>query len=505
MINKNTMKLISIILLLLVIIGLSLYLYFKTKDTFTTQNTASVDIIYTVEVDVSNTINSYKFKDSINNYLKTNESILNPTLTLEDGKTYIFNNTANNSNHPFSLKDKDANSVGIDNNGNIKLRATSSESPYTYVCDNHSTVMKGTMNVISASTTSTTTPTTTPPAIPTVTPTVTTTPTSTPTTTPPAIPTVTPTVTTTPTSTPTSTPTARPTVTPRATQPPIVEIPTEPVITFPEHMTKEQYNRIIGLIGAGSDFKQKLKTITTNFSDFLNTIRNYNHNEDDATVEAFVDTITLNSDTFPELKSYAEIYNKNVALLDDPNELKKKTFDAYLHMQNKKIEKMRAELNILQTNISLNKKEIPAIKSFKSMNNSQSFNIELYNEVNPNNSTEYPNYLIYGNNGCLEYNKQNGIESSTWNFKSCDANNKKQQFVSTKIDNIDTYNRFINSETNGDRILKDNTSTLFGFNVINPIDTKDQCLQLNKDGLSVMPCSLDFSQRFRESYSTVIP
>jgi hypothetical protein len=274
----------------------------------------------------------------------------------------------------------------------------------------------------------------------------------------------------------------------------------QPSTTQNISLTKKKYNEIINKQNV---IITQLNSNIYKITNYLNNMSDYNSNND--TTEGFIDTITLNSDTFPEIKSYAEIYNKNVALLDDPNELKSKTFDAYIYMQNNKIQKMRDELKLLQETIQNNKKEIPAIKSFKSMNNSQSFNIELYNDSNPNTSSEYPNYLIYGNNGCLEYEKQNGNDPSKWNFKSCDANNKNQQFVSTKIDNIDTYNSFINDETNKDRILRDNTSTLFGFNVINPIDAKDQCLQLNNDGLSVMPCSLDFSQRFRESYSTVMP
>ena len=461
MINKNTMNLISNILLLLVIIGLILYFYFKNKDTFTIAQDAGVGITYTVEVDETNgTPNGYKFKDSSDNYLIDGDGIdLNPTLTLEDGKTYEFNNTVNNETHPFSLKSFN-DPVGInDNNGTIILTATESETPYTYVFNNDTdTDITGIMNVITSSATTTTGAATT---------------TTGAATTPPPAP----------------------------TPPPIVEIPTEPAITFPEHMTKDQYLIILGL---QEKINNTVNSITTGFSNFLDTLINYDPNTTEPTVEPFVDTITLNSDAFPELKSYAEIYNKNVALLDDPNELKSKTFDAYIYMQNNKINKMKDELKLLQETIQNNKKEIPAIKSFKSMNNSQSFNVELYNNKNPNNSNKYPNYLVYGNNGCLEY-ENNINDGAKWNFKSCDANNKNQQFVSTKIDNIDTYNSFINSETNKDRILKDNTSTLFGFNVINPIDAQDQCLQLNTDGLSVMPCSLDFSQRFRESYSTVMP
>ena len=40
---------------------------------------------------------------------------------------------------------------------------------------------------------------------------------------------------------------------------------------------------------------------------------------------------------------YAQLYNKNVALLDDPNELKSRTFDAYIYMQNNKISPLCSE------------------------------------------------------------------------------------------------------------------------------------------------------------------
>ena len=473
------MKLISIILILLVIIGLILYFYLKNKDTFTTAQDAQdtvVYITYTVEVDGTN---GYKFKDSSDNYLETNGINLNPTLTLEDGKTYEFNNTVNNGDHPFNLKDKDDTVVGIkDDSGTIILTATASETPYTYFCTRHSSNMTGEMTVITSSATTTTgAATTTTGAATTTTGAATTT-----------------------TGAATTTTGAATTPPPAPTQPSTTQNSTlQPSTTQNISLTKKKYNEIINKQNV---IITQLNSNIHKLTNYLNNMGDYNSNND--ITEGFIDTITLNSDTFPEIKSYAEIYNKNVALLDDPNELKSKTFDAYIYMQNNKIKKMRDELKLLQETIQKNKTEIPAIKSFKSMNNSQSFNVELYNNKNPNNSNKYPNYLVYGNNGCLEY-ENNINDGAKWNFKSCDANNKNQQFVSTKIDNIDTYNSFINSETNKDRILKHNTSTLFGFNVINPIDAQDQCLQLNTDGLSVMPCSLDFSQRFRESYSTVMP
>ena len=250
------------------------------------------------------------------------------------------------------------------------------------------------------------------------------------------------------------------------------------------------------IINKQADIKNKLNANKENLS-LLDTTM------DTTTIEPFSNY--LNSNNFPDIKNYADVFNKNIALLDDPKNIKKQKFDTYIYMQNKKIKEMKEELIKLQTQVQKQSKLSPDIKAFKNMNTSQSLNIELYNDNKPNNSITYPNYLIYGNDGCLEYNKNNGTQSPQWNFKSCDSNNKNQQFTSTKINNLETYNSFINSETNKDKILKDSSSTMFNFNVINPIDDQDKCLQLNNDGLSVMPCSLDLSQRFRESYFTVLP
>lgn len=484
------MKLISIFFILLVVIGLILYFYLNTKDTFATSPTSVVT--YTVEVVGTE---AYKFKDNIGNYLKTSgtNNELNPTIILEEGTTYEFVNVSNKDSHPFNLVDRYNNSVGINNNGTITLTATLSEEPYYYSCSLHP-AMIGLMQVNTLTQTPTLQPLTLQSStmqpfsmqVPTLPP---------PTIQPPTLPP--------PTLPPATLPPPilpSPTIIPK----PVVELPTIPVTTFPENMTTDQYNKILDL---QRSLQSKITSIISQFNYFLDTnVINYKSDTLGNTVEPFIDTINLNSESFPKIKSYAEIYNKNVALLDDPNDLKSKTFEAYIYMQNNKIQKLRTDLLELQTKIQAQKKITPAIKSFKSMNTSQAFNIELYDEQNPNNSNsrDYPNYLIYGNNGCLEYEKKNGDQSAQWKFTSCDSNNKNQKFVSSKIDNLETYNSFINSDINEDRKIKNNTSTLFGFNVINPLEAKDQCLQLNNDGLSVMPCSLDFSQRFRESYSTVL-
>ena len=244
-------------------------------------------------------------------------------------------------------------------------------------------------------------------------------------------------------------------------------------------------------------------------------------------------SILLNPETYPEVSDYAYVYNQNIALLDDPRNMINASFNTYLNIQNKKISNLRSELNQLQNNIQKNKQDAVPIKGFKSMNNSQILNVEPYNgaiqypnkytstkpinhNFQENGATQYPNYLIYGNNGCLQYEPSvntniidiygnNKIIPASWAFKPCNSNEPRQQFVSTQVNDLQTYNSFIAEDYNKNSKLRTSKTTTFGFNVVNPINTQDQCLQLNNDGLSVMPCNLEFEQRFRPVYSTVLP
>jgi hypothetical protein len=294
-------------------------------------------------------------------------------------------------------------------------------------------------------------------------------------------------------------------------------------------------------------------------------------------------SIMLNPESYPEVSDYADVYNQNIALLDDPRNMINASFNTYINIQDKKIGKLRTQLDKLQTDIQNNKYSFSGIKGFKSMNNSQILNVEDYydpknshvttnpnssnpnstnpnstnpNSTNPNStnptitnptttnptttnstttnpmsskpttskpfnsningSSHYPNYLIYGNNGCLQYEQltsktdadNNGktvLTPATWAFKPCNANDPRQQFVSTQVNDLPTYNSFITDPYNITSQLNSSKTTTFGFNIVNPINNQDQCLQLNNDGLSVMPCNLDFEQRFRPVYSTVLP
>ena len=233
--------------------------------------------------------------------------------------------------------------------------------------------------------------------------------------------------------------------------------------------------------------------------------------QDSLKIESFenIKPIILNSESYPEIADYAYIYNNNIAILDDPNNDIRNSFNTYIHLQNKKIKSLREDLDILKTKLQTNNINTD-IKAFKGLDNSQILNTETYTYQNKNNSTQYPNYLVYGNNGCLEYeksvkDKDNKTQPATWSFKPCNSNEPKQQFVSKKINDLTTYNSYIRDPNNKNYILNNDSNIAFGFNIVNPITAKvDQCLQLNNDGISIMPCNLEYNQRFKQLYSNVL-
>lgn len=212
----------------------------------------------------------------------------------------------------------------------------------------------------------------------------------------------------------------------------------------------------------------------------------------------------------PDINTYLDSYNKSMAVVDDPSNINKVNFDTYIYLQNKKITELQNAINTFPTKAQLN----APVKSIKNISTSKLLNVEEYTSkaIKPNGAPDdkYPNYLIYGNNGCLQYNP--GIDSTTslsstpaeYKFTSCNASNPKQQFFAKQITDKDTYNYPI-SESNRSYKISDQSSTNMNFYVINPIGADKQCLQLNNDGLSVMPCTMYPTQRFKPMYQNAIP
>ena len=246
--------------------------------------------------------------------------------------------------------------------------------------------------------------------------------------------------------------------------------------------------------------KDKLNNAITTINGFINR-ENFADSLSTPIIENSIKLMPNNSYNNPELSKYINSYNSSVALLDDPNNMTRTAFDTYLHIQNNKIKKLNENLENINKKI---KKTTPIpVKAFRNMENSKILNVEEYPSSTDNTSAKYPNYLIYGNNGCLQYDST-ATSASSISFKSCDANDSRQQFNMNQINNISQYNTPITNISNERYKLASDTSTQFGFYTVNPSNANDQCLQLNNDGLSIMPCTMNSAQRFKPMYHTVL-
>jgi len=214
-----------------------------------------------------------------------------------------------------------------------------------------------------------------------------------------------------------------------------------------------------------------------------------------------------------ELNDYISAYNKSVALLEDPNNMTQANFDAYIHLQNKKIADIQKSIASFPTK---NEQQANPIRAIKNLKTSVGLNVEPYPDpatqkiypsyYNGNGSSSYPNYLIYTNNGCLQYapSSTNG-DASSWSVQPCNSNLPGQRFNMQQINNMAQYNGLITNPNNASHKITDTNSSIFGFYVVNPEGYNEECLQLNNDGLSVMPCNMDSSQRFKPYYHSITP
>jgi hypothetical protein len=219
------------------------------------------------------------------------------------------------------------------------------------------------------------------------------------------------------------------------------------------------------------------------------------------TIEGFTNT-PLATGTNQEINNYVKSFNNSLSLLDDPNNMNKAAFDTYLHIQDTKLASLNSNLNNLKKKASENTNKNAPIKGIRSMHNSAILNVEEY--PSKDSTSNKSKYLIYGNNGCLEYGQQQSENAPYVSFKPCNANEKKQQFNINQINNLDQYNNPITNKSNENYKINNKSNVNFGFYSVNPINGSDQCLQLNNDGISVMPCNMDRDQRFSTNYHSVV-
>ena len=214
----------------------------------------------------------------------------------------------------------------------------------------------------------------------------------------------------------------------------------------------------------------------------------------------------------PDIQTYINTYNDSIALVDDPANINKVNFDTYIHLQNKKLSDLQNTIKTFPTNVQID----APVKSIKNMLTSKLLNVEEYKSkaFKPNGAPDnkYPNYLIYGNNGCLQYTKASNDlvnplnnKPGEWSFTSCNANDANQRFTKSKISNTIEYNAKITDKKLETYKINNVNSTTLPFYVVNPETAADQCLMLNNDGLSVMPCNMTADQRFKLQYRSIIP
>jgi hypothetical protein len=268
-----------------------------------------------------------------------------------------------------------------------------------------------------------------------------------------------------------------------------------------------EQNRILGIESNPTPSQQAIATTTKSISS-ISRFANVNPVSD-----YYTPPFNLANTNAPELKDYVDAYNKSVSLLDDPNQLNQAKFDTYIHLQNKKLAELQSALDTFPTNGNI----VNPIKAIKNLQTSVSLNVEEYPDpanknttqsdtYSGNGATKYPNYLIYGNNGCLQYNKTvDNNMPATWSFQPCNSNLPEQRFNMSKINTLDDYNAKITNPINKNYQISDTNSVIMGFYVVNPETDANQCMTLNNDGLSVMPCTIEASQRFKPFYHSITP
>lgn len=210
-----------------------------------------------------------------------------------------------------------------------------------------------------------------------------------------------------------------------------------------------------------------------------------------------------------EVSDISQAYNQSIDLISDQNIINDAAFNTYINIQNRKLTELQNAIDKFPTN---NNKQNNPIKAIKNIFTSNLLNVEEYSDPtidvasrNPkrnyigNGSVKYPNYLIYGNNGCLQYNNNN----KNYAFQPCNANQAEQRFSMNEITNIDQYNNKINDPKNESYKIQSSDNTIMGFYVVTPENDPNSCITINGDGLSVLPCNMNSSQRFKPYYHSI--
>lgn len=167
-------------------------------------------------------------------------------------------------------------------------------------------------------------------------------------------------------------------------------------------------------------------------------------------------------------------------------------FDISQGIQNKTITNLTNKYNELNTRVNKDLEgDVPIIKSITSHSDGKNINLIK--------SGDFHNISLNG--GCLfVVNDTTGeVDYDITNYsrndknKICLANNPDQQFKLHKVEDVDGYKLLTNSSTN-ELPHYDNE---YPFYLITPKNNEKLCLQTEDDGVSIQPCNLNISQRWK--------
>jgi hypothetical protein len=146
-----------------------------------------------------------------------------------------------------------------------------------------------------------------------------------------------------------------------------------------------------------------------------------------------------------------------------------------------------------QHSIPSTTKPVGQPKAFKNHETSNIINVDYIKPVSSSSTVKKP-FIIYANDGCLQYNVDANTQKTNLNIAPCRATNTNQQFYGDKIDSKDKYNNYFNNQPLY-QITNDSILNL-GFYTVRPNNSSSDCIVFGESGLSVQPCDMSISQKF---------
>lgn len=216
-------------------------------------------------------------------------------------------------------------------------------------------------------------------------------------------------------------------------------------------------------------------------------------------VEKSRNNISEQSDKFSEgIKKLGEFHNNYQkeleGILKRKSDLASSSYNMRQKIQDSRLQKIQQDYeSIAKMRQKLTEREDNEILSIKNLGTGERLNINPI--LNYNNPTG--KYLIFLNDGCLRFDKNNVYDTT-----SCEASPQgRQQFVIETIENHNQYNDIIDKINDGTKSLVfEKDDIVYPFKIVSPAEERGQCLGVNENSeVYIEPCKNSTNQRFRTS------